>query len=160
MNIKSSIIFFLRWIFFLPIAVLIYVISKICISSPFIFFAPNLVNEIEGNSNLGGHYFWGILFIFFSESFAIGFGVYSGIYVVPLKRWIVFVFIIITWCLYIFLVSFLFTGLTFWGYRWEPDYLLLCLTEIFAQIVGFIGAGIYIWKDFEKHKEMLLRNNL
>jgi hypothetical protein len=156
----TKVLICLRWLFFLPIAVLIYVFAKICISSPFLFFAPNLVTEIVENSNLGGHYFWGIFYIFLRESFAIGLGIYSGIYIVPMKRWIVFVFIIIIWGLYVIVVSFFFSGLMYLGYGWEPDSLLLCLTEVFAQIIGFVGAGIYIWKDFEKSKEILLRNGL
>ena len=42
-----------------------------------------MVEDINSVDDYGGHYFLGPLFVFLREAFAVGFGVYSGVYLAP-----------------------------------------------------------------------------
>lgn len=136
----------LRWIFFIPLAATIYIVSKLCLSWTFYFISSNLVEDINSVDDYGGHYILGPLFIFIREAFAVGFGVYSGVYLAPRQKKIIFAVFIFLWVLLLLFISFA-IGLTFFRMEWTTEKLLRNLTEIIAQIVGLIVSGIYIWKE-------------
>jgi hypothetical protein len=136
----------LRWIFLIPLAATIYIVSKLCISWTFYFISSNILEKINSVDDYGGHYFLGPLFVFLRESLAVGFGVYSGVYLAPRHRKVVFIFIIFLWILFLLFISFL-IGLTFFKMEWTTEKLLRNLTEIIAQLIGIVIAGIFIWKE-------------
>ena len=88
----------------------------------------------------------GPLFVFLREAFAVGFGVYSGVYLAPRQKKVVFTFFIFLWILFLLLISFA-IGLTFFRMEWTTEKLLRNLTEIVAQLIGIVIAGIFIWKE-------------
>jgi hypothetical protein len=145
---KSNKIFgqILRWTFFIPLASTIYIVSKLCLSWTFYFISSNVVEDINSVDDYGGHYILGPIFIFLREAFAIGFGVYSGVYLAPRYKKMVFAFFLLFWVLLILFVSFS-IGLTYFKMKWTTEHLLRNMTEIIAQSVGFVVSGIIIWKE-------------
>jgi uncharacterized membrane protein (DUF485 family) len=136
----------IRWIFFIPLAITIYIVSKICLSWTFYYISSQMVEDINSVDDYGGHYFLGPIFIFIREAFAIGFGVYSGVYLVPRHKIKVYMLFILLWVIFLLLISFA-IGLTFFRMEWTSEMLLRNLTEIIAQLVGLVVSGIYIWKE-------------
>jgi len=136
----------LRWTFFIPLAATIYVVSKLCLSWTFYFISSNMVEDINSVDDYGGHYILGPVFIFLREAFAVGFGVYTGVYTAPRQKKIIFTFFIFLWVVFLLFISFA-IGLTFFRMEWTTEKLLRNLTEITAQLVGLVVAGIYIWKE-------------
>ena len=142
----------IKWIFFIPLAATIYIVSKLCLSWTFYFISSNLVNDINSVDDYGGHYILGPLFVFLREGFAVGFGVYSGVFLAPKHKKIVFIVFIFLWVMFLLLVSFFF-GLTFFRMEWTTEKILRNLTEIIAQLTGFVVAGIFIWKEQKQIEE-------
>jgi predicted metal-binding membrane protein len=105
-----------------------------------------MVDDINLVDDYGGHYILGPLFVFLREAFAVGFGVYSGVYLVPKYKKIVFAGFIFLWLMFLLLISFA-IGLTFFRMEWTTEKLLRNLTEIIAQLIGLLIAGIFIWKE-------------
>jgi|TARA_B110000902_G_scaffold187680_1_gene212360 uncharacterized membrane protein (DUF485 family) len=105
-----------------------------------------MVEDINSVDDYGGHYFLGPIFIFIREAFAIGFGVYSGVYLVPRHKKKVYMLFIFLWVIFLLLISFA-IGLTFFRMEWTSEMLLRNLTEIISQLVGLVVSGIYIWKE-------------
>ena len=136
----------LRWTFFIPLAATIYIVSKLCLSWTFYFISSNMAADINSVDDYGGHYFLGPLFVFLREAFAVGFGVYSGVYLAPRHKKVIFSFFIFLWVLFLLLISFA-IGLTFFRMEWTTEKLLRNLTEIAAQLIGIVIAGIFIWKE-------------
>lgn len=136
----------LRWIFFLPLSFIMYLISKLCITLTFFFINNDLVTDINSVYDFGGHYILGPIFIFIRELLAVTFGVYSGVYFAPSHKKIVFYGFIIIWILYLLIISFG-IGYTISIYEWKTEEIIRNLVELFAQIVGLTIVGIYIWKE-------------
>jgi hypothetical protein len=110
-----------------------------------------MVEDINSVDDYGGHYILGPLFVFLREVFAVGFGVYSGVYLAPKYKKVVFTFFIFLWVLFLLFISFA-IGLTFFRMEWTTEKLLRNLTEIVAQLIGIVIAGVFIWKE-QKHIE-------
>lgn len=136
----------LRWIFFIPLALTIYIVSKLCLSWTFSFISYYLVVDIAFADDFGGHNILGPIFIFTREAIAVGFGVYSGVYLAPRQKMIVFAYFIFLWVLFLLFMAIL-NGLTFFRTEWTIERFLRIAAEIIAQIVGLIVAGVYIWKE-------------
>nr|HPG54694.1 hypothetical protein [Smithellaceae bacterium] len=100
-----------------------YIVSKLCLSWTFYFISSNMVEDINSVDDYGGHYFLGPLFVFLREAFAVGFGVYSGVYLAPKHKKTVFTFFIFLWVLFLLLISFA-IGLTFFRMEWTTVKLL------------------------------------
>ncbi len=143
---SNIIVLILRWIFFVPLAITIYIVSKICLSWTFYFISSQTIEDLNSVDGYGGHYFLGPIFIFITEALAIGFGIYTGIYLVPKLKKKVFVFFILLYAMFLLSVSFA-IGITFFKRVWNFEMLLRNLTEIIAQLVGLVVSGIYIWKE-------------
>jgi hypothetical protein len=143
----------LRWTFFIPLAVGIYLVSKICFSWTFYFISSKVMEDITSASDYGGHYILGPLFRFIGEGFAVGFAVYSGVYLAPKQKKIVYFIFVGIWILFMLFASFM-IGLTYFKIEWTGEKLFRTLTEIVAQIVGFIVAGIFIWKEIKKQNDL------
>jgi hypothetical protein len=105
-----------------------------------------MVEDINSVDDYGGHYILGPLFVFLREVFAVGFGIYSGVYLVPKYKKVVFIFFIFLWVLFLLFISFA-IGLTFFRMEWTTEKLLRNLTEIVAQLIGIVIASIFIWKE-------------
>lgn len=142
----------LRWLFFIPLAGLIYIISKLCLSWTFFYISSKMVEDISSDGDFGGHYILGPAYIFIREAFAIGFGIYSGVYLAPNNKKIIFFLFVGLWINFLLFVSFAF-GLTFYRIEWTSEKIFSNLTEILAQLVGFIVSGIYIWKELKRERE-------
>jgi len=143
----------LKWIFFIPLTIGIYLVSKICLTWTFYFISSRVMNDISSASDYGGHYILGPLFGFIGEGLSVGFGVYSGVYLVPTKKKAVFFVFVIIWVLFMLFASFL-IGLTYFKIEWTSEKIFRSVTEIIAQMVGFIIAGVYIWKEIKKQNEL------
>jgi hypothetical protein len=107
-----------------------------------------MVEDISLMNDFGGHYILGPLFVFLREVFAVGFGVFSGVYLVPKNKNIIFAGFIILWIIFllILLILFLF-GLSFFSMELTTEELFRFLIEIIAQLIGLLLAGIFIWKE-------------
>ena len=79
-----------------------------------------MVDDINSLDDYGGHYILGPLFVFLREAFAVGFGVYSGVYLVPKHKKIVFAGFIFLWLMFLLLISFA-IGLTFFRMEWTTE---------------------------------------
>ncbi len=148
-NIIGQII---RWVFFIPLAAIIYIVSIFCLTWTFNFINNNMVDDINSLDDFGGHYILGPLYIFLRESFAVGFAVYSGVYLAPKYKTVVFTFFIFLWVVFLLFVSFT-IGLTFFSIEWTTEKLLRNLTEIIAQLTGLVIAGIFIWREKKQIEE-------
>ena len=111
-----------------------------------------MVDDINSVDDYGGHYILGPLFVFLREVFAVGFGVYSGVYLAPKHKKIVFKGFIFLWLIFLLLISFA-IGLTFFRMEWTTEKLLRNLTEIIAQLIGLVIADIFIWKEQKQIEE-------
>jgi len=111
-----------------------------------------MVDDINSVDDYGGHYILGPLFVFLREAFAVGFGVYSGVYLAPKHKKIVFTIFIFLWVVFLLFISYA-IGLTFFRMEWTTEKLLRNLTEIIAQLTGLVLAGIFIWKEQKQIEE-------
>ena len=136
----------IRWIFIIPLAATIYAISKLCLSWTFDYISSNLVKDINSMSDFGGHYILGPIFIFLKEGFAIGFAVYSGVYLAPNHKKSIFFSFIFLWILLLLFISFS-LGINYFKFELTNEMIFRNITELVAQLIGFIVAGIYIWKE-------------
>jgi hypothetical protein len=136
----------LRWIFFIPLSIAMLFLSKFFINLTFFFISKPFVDAINLNKGFGGYLILGPLFVLFRDTIASGIAIYSGVYLAPKKKKAVFLFFLIVYLLSLILISFS-LGLTFYKSSWVFEDYLRIIIEIIAHIIGFLIAGIQIWKE-------------
>jgi hypothetical protein len=136
-----------RWVFFIPVAIVIYCIAKLSISWTLYYVNDNVIKDMLKQGDLGGHYLLGTLFLFIRESFAVGFGVYSGVYLAPSNKRTVFLSFLGFWIAYLLIISLIYS-LILSEIEIPIERIFSNFTEVVAQLVGFIASGIYIWREF------------
>lgn len=138
----------LRWIFALPLAVLIYVGTNFSFSFTFSFLLPDIIHGLTV-PNLGGHYILGSIMLFTRETLALGLAVYTLIYIIPRGKTLLYCLSFVLWGLFVLLISIFFTGIisfiTICGYIWEPGFILSSIVVSLAQLTGFIFAGVALF---------------
>jgi len=143
----------LRWIFFIPLAIGIYFVSKICLTWTFYFISSKVMDEISSTADYSGHYLLGPVFSFIREGISVGFGVYSGVYLAPKNKKTVYFLFVIIWVLFLLYASFV-IGLTYFKADWTTEKIFRSVVELVAQLVAFIITGIYIWKEIKKQNDL------
>jgi len=128
-----------RWIFFIPLAVGIYIFSAFCLKWIFAVINLSVFKDLHNSDDFRGHYILGFLFIFLFHGISTGLSVYSGVYLAPNYKKIIFAFFLILW------------GLNYIGfYAFHIDVTIegfsRTLTEIVASFIGIMLAGVYIWR--------------
>ena len=133
----------LRWIFFFPLALAINIFSVFCLKWIFAVINRSVFKVVFNSDDFGGHYILGFLFVFILHGISMGISVYSGVYLAPHYKKIIFAFFLIFWGI-----------ITIGSYALMIDEtierLLRTLTEKVADFIGIIIAGVYIWKEQEQ----------
>lgn len=112
-----------------------------------------MLHDLNSNYDFGGHYILGPTAVFLREFISVGCAVYSGVSLAPNYKISIFYIFLIIWILLMIVASFS-IGLKFQSTIWTLEIVFRYITEIFAQIFGFIISGILIWKDQENQKEI------
>lgn len=155
-NNKTKVWQIVRWIFFIPLSLFIYALSKDIITWTFSLINSNMVADISSADDFVGYYFLGPVYIFIMESLATGFSIYSGVYLVPKYKKIIFIgFVIPTILILLYFLYFSYNFGSIVYTKETKEVLLRGLTEITGSLCGIIIAGIYIWKE---QKKILVEN--
>ena len=149
----------LKWLFFIPIGITIYLLSNGIISYfVFQFDQTFALHTIYGNG-FGKYRIIGPLFIFLREVNNVAIATYYGIYLAPKHKKTIFKIMFVFWILVIavnLIVRFNEYSLN----EYSLDKMYRTIIEIIAEIVGFLIARYYIWKKQDPIKQDPINEHL
>jgi len=139
----------LRWIGILPVSIVAYVVSKLLSNWSFGYVDPELVRDIDKARDFADHYILGPMFVFQREGTATGIAIYTGVYLAPSYKKVVFFILVGLWVIMLLVASF-FIGATVQIYEWTTGAIIRTVLELIAQLVAIIVVGYYLWEESKK----------
>ncbi|MDP4238536.1 MAG: hypothetical protein Q8904_03575 [Bacteroidota bacterium] len=95
----------LKWIFFIPLSVLMYlfgyILIRIVIATFVMFFFPTFPIPEGINPDYEGHYIYASISCFLKDGLPIGFAVFFGAYLIPTHKKRIFNVFVCIWLVYI-----------------------------------------------------------
>lgn len=136
----------LRWIGVLPVGILTYILSKLLSNWSFAYVYPDLVRDIDMARDFADHYILGPLFVFLREGTATGIAIYTGVYLAPSYKKVVYFVLVGLWVV-ILLTAFFLIGATIQTYEWTTGHIIRAVLELIAQLVGIVAVGYHLWEE-------------
>lgn len=137
----------LRWILFLPSALLVYIIVKNIVIYIFMRTQQDMVADIMSTGMLSYHPIRGTIYIFTREVFPDCAALLTGLVIVPKYRKNIFKILFVTWILYLLYVYIVYMSVLFGQVDFAMQLLPKYIVESLGELTAFVLAGRYVWKE-------------